>query len=122
MFVPGAERHLSSSLSLDRCHIQISSTRLTLTQQQQLCHCTLAQTLHPHLPAFPPTGDAFLLLPRCRYRTRVPLCAVMPNRLEQEDLHPGDVKKALTAELRVVSTCWAVNTFLPFRLEQVLDG
>lgn len=83
---------------------------------------TLAQTLPPRLLAFPPAGDAFLLLPRCRYRTRLPLCAVMPNRLEQEDLHPGDVKKALTAELRVVSTCWAVNTFLPFRLEQVLNG
>lgn len=43
LFVPGAERHLSSSLSLDRCHIQISSTHLNTHSSSSSVTATLAR-------------------------------------------------------------------------------
>lgn len=88
---------------------------------------TLAQTLHPHLPALPPAGDSWLHLPAspCSHTAgtgpTVPVSAVKPSRLEQESLSLGDAKKGLSAELQVVSTCCAVSTSPPLWLGTGLE-
>lgn len=107
--VPHANRQLPSK------HTRSSSSRLVTG--------TLALTPHPRFlvlwPALPPVGTTFLHLPASPHSHAadtepvVPVCAVMPSWLEQEDWRLGDAKEGLTAELQVVSTCWGVNTSLP---------